>query len=224
MSDMLEGVTWFRGSSVRIRRAGLEIHVDPIGISDDSRADFILLTHPHYDNFSESDIDRVRTPRNRGARRHLDTHALRHAFPGHGVRVEGLHAPQLRGAELPRRVRVLRHDCIPVHRGAVDEGHVNRRDDIIGGDAVEGFGQRHPLRPRNRPREGHEHRDRVVKGDERPQGPHPVAMVLPVLVVVRGLHRRITPTAWPSSGRMRDFTASAHASGEPGRQKTSLPR
>lgn len=63
MSDMLEGVTWFRGSSVRIRRAGWEIHVDPIGIPDGSRADFILLTHPHYDNFSESDIDRVRTPR-----------------------------------------------------------------------------------------------------------------------------------------------------------------
>lgn len=62
MSEMLDGVTWFRGSSVRIRRAGLEIHVDPIGISDDSQADFILLTHPHYDNFSESDIDRIRTP------------------------------------------------------------------------------------------------------------------------------------------------------------------
>jgi L-ascorbate metabolism protein UlaG (beta-lactamase superfamily) len=63
MDDMLEGVTWFRGSSVRIRRAGLEVHVDPIGVSDDSKADFILLTHPHYDNFSERDIDRVRTPR-----------------------------------------------------------------------------------------------------------------------------------------------------------------
>jgi len=63
MDDMLEGVTWFRGSSVRIRRAGLEVHVDPIGISDESKADFILLTHPHYDNFSERDIDRVRTPR-----------------------------------------------------------------------------------------------------------------------------------------------------------------
>ncbi len=62
MSEMLDGVTWFRGSSVRIRRAGLEIHVDPIGVPDDSRADFILLTHPHYDNFSESDIDRIRTP------------------------------------------------------------------------------------------------------------------------------------------------------------------
>jgi L-ascorbate metabolism protein UlaG (beta-lactamase superfamily) len=36
--------------------------VDPIGVPGDSRADIILLTHPHYDNFSESDIDRLRTP------------------------------------------------------------------------------------------------------------------------------------------------------------------
>ena len=61
MSDVLDQVTWFRGTSVRIRRAGLEIHIDPIGVTDDSRADYILLTHPHYDNFSEADIDRVRT-------------------------------------------------------------------------------------------------------------------------------------------------------------------
>ena len=62
MSDMLDGVTWFRGSSVRVRRAGLVIHLDPIGVSDGSEADYILLTHPHYDNFSEADIDRIRTP------------------------------------------------------------------------------------------------------------------------------------------------------------------
>ena len=61
MSDVLDQVTWFRGTSVRIRRAGLEIHVDPIGVTGDSKADYILLTHPHYDNFSEADIDRVRT-------------------------------------------------------------------------------------------------------------------------------------------------------------------
>jgi L-ascorbate metabolism protein UlaG (beta-lactamase superfamily) len=60
--DLLEGVTWFRGSSVRIRRAGLEVHVDPIGLDDEGEADYILLTHPHYDNFSEDDIARVRTP------------------------------------------------------------------------------------------------------------------------------------------------------------------
>ena len=62
MRDLLDGITWFRGSSVRIRRNGVEIHVDPLGLSQDSRADLILLTHPHYDNFSENDIARVRTP------------------------------------------------------------------------------------------------------------------------------------------------------------------
>ncbi len=36
--------------------------MDPFGITEDSRADFILLTHPHYDSFSEEDIARVREP------------------------------------------------------------------------------------------------------------------------------------------------------------------
>lgn len=62
MRDLLEGITWFRGSSVRIRRAGLEIHVDPLGLTESSAADVVLLTHPHYDNFSEADIARVRKP------------------------------------------------------------------------------------------------------------------------------------------------------------------
>ena len=62
MSDELNGLTWFRASSVRIQRAGLNIHVDPIHVSDGSTADIVLLTHPHYDNFSEDDIARVRTP------------------------------------------------------------------------------------------------------------------------------------------------------------------
>ncbi|MDH3269840.1 MAG: MBL fold metallo-hydrolase [Gemmatimonadota bacterium] len=63
MSELLEGITWFRGSSIRIRRAGLEILIDPIGVDEDSEADFVLLTHPHYDNFSEDDIARVRGDR-----------------------------------------------------------------------------------------------------------------------------------------------------------------
>ena len=62
MRDLLAGVTWFRGSSVRIRRGGMEIHVDPLGLDEDSEADVVLLTHPHYDNFSEADIARVRGP------------------------------------------------------------------------------------------------------------------------------------------------------------------
>ena len=59
---MLEGITWFRQSSVRIRRSGIEMHVDPWGVSEESVANYILLTHPHYDNFSEDDIARVRGP------------------------------------------------------------------------------------------------------------------------------------------------------------------
>ena len=62
MRDLLDGITWFRGSSVRIRRDGLEIHVDPLGLTEASSADVVLLTHPHYDNFSEADIARVRKP------------------------------------------------------------------------------------------------------------------------------------------------------------------
>lgn len=59
---LLDGLTWFRGSSVRIRRDGLEVHVDPRGITEPGSADYILLTHPHYDNFSEDDIQRLSTP------------------------------------------------------------------------------------------------------------------------------------------------------------------
>ena len=38
MRDPLDGVTWFRGSSVRIRRDGVEIHVDPLGVTEASAA------------------------------------------------------------------------------------------------------------------------------------------------------------------------------------------
>ena len=62
MSTLLEGITWFRGSSVRIRRGGREIHIDPLRVPEESTADYILLTHPHYDNFSEDDIQRLRGP------------------------------------------------------------------------------------------------------------------------------------------------------------------
>lgn len=62
MRDLVAGVSWFRGTSVRIRRGGFEIHVDPLGLSANAQADVVLLTHPHYDNFSEADIARVRGP------------------------------------------------------------------------------------------------------------------------------------------------------------------
>lgn len=62
MREWLDGITWFRGSSVRVRGMGGEVHVDPSGVTEESAADIILLTHPHFDNFSEADIARVRGP------------------------------------------------------------------------------------------------------------------------------------------------------------------
>lgn len=60
MTDPLSGVTWIKQASIRIRREGRTLYVDPWGVPDDDASDFILLTHPHYDHFSEEDIDRVR--------------------------------------------------------------------------------------------------------------------------------------------------------------------
>jgi L-ascorbate metabolism protein UlaG (beta-lactamase superfamily) len=61
--QLLEGITWFRGSSVRIERDGVVIFIDPLDVTEPSEADYILLTHPHYDIFSEEDIARVRSSR-----------------------------------------------------------------------------------------------------------------------------------------------------------------
>lgn len=65
--QLLEGVTWYQGSSVRIRRGEVDLYVDPhgvdgVGAPDPNPASVILLTHPHYDNFSEEDLVRLRGP------------------------------------------------------------------------------------------------------------------------------------------------------------------
>ena len=39
MNDFLDGVTWFRHSSIRIRKGGVEIHVDPWGVTEKGEAD-----------------------------------------------------------------------------------------------------------------------------------------------------------------------------------------
>jgi L-ascorbate metabolism protein UlaG (beta-lactamase superfamily) len=63
MDKPLDGVTWFRRLAVAVERSGMRVFVDPFGIpAGVSPADFVLLTHPHYDVFSEEDIERVRGP------------------------------------------------------------------------------------------------------------------------------------------------------------------
>jgi len=38
------------------------VFVDPLGVTEPVDADYVLLTHPHWDIFSEEDIARVRSP------------------------------------------------------------------------------------------------------------------------------------------------------------------
>ncbi len=58
---MLENVTWFRQSAMRLRTDGLVVYIDPWGTSeDDEPADLILLTHAHDDHFRPEEIDRLR--------------------------------------------------------------------------------------------------------------------------------------------------------------------
>ena len=57
---MVDNITVNTQNSIRIAsRVGM-IYVDPLGINDDVHdADYILITHDHYDHFSPEDIEKV---------------------------------------------------------------------------------------------------------------------------------------------------------------------
>lgn len=56
---MLEGIQVLCHSSIRMKR-DMTIYFDPFQINhDDNDADILLITHDHYDHYSEEDIDRV---------------------------------------------------------------------------------------------------------------------------------------------------------------------
>lgn len=57
---MLEGVTLFCHSSIKLT-GSKTIYVDPYNINDEMHdADFILCTHTHYDHYSPEDIKKVK--------------------------------------------------------------------------------------------------------------------------------------------------------------------
>lgn len=59
--EALDGTRWFQQLAVQIRRGGQTVYIDPNGIPDgEPPADIVLLTHPHFDVFSEKDIEKVR--------------------------------------------------------------------------------------------------------------------------------------------------------------------
>ena len=57
---MLENIEVLFHSSIRINK-GVVIYIDPYKIEKNyNDADYIFITHDHYDHYSEPDIDRVR--------------------------------------------------------------------------------------------------------------------------------------------------------------------
>ncbi len=57
---MLDGIEVFTHSSIRIKDRKLTIYIDPYKMREEPHdADFVLITHQHYDHFSPEDIRKV---------------------------------------------------------------------------------------------------------------------------------------------------------------------
>jgi L-ascorbate metabolism protein UlaG (beta-lactamase superfamily) len=57
---MLDRFTWFRQSAFLWRGDGINVYIDPWGLTLDDPADVIFITHAHGDHFSPDDIERIR--------------------------------------------------------------------------------------------------------------------------------------------------------------------
>jgi L-ascorbate metabolism protein UlaG (beta-lactamase superfamily) len=57
---MTENIEVFTQSSIRIKDNGRTIYIDPFRMNEEPKnADYILITHDHYDHFSPEDIEKV---------------------------------------------------------------------------------------------------------------------------------------------------------------------
>jgi len=57
---MTENIEVFTQSSIKITDGENHIYIDPLGIKEEfCDADYILITHDHYDHFSPEDIKKV---------------------------------------------------------------------------------------------------------------------------------------------------------------------
>jgi L-ascorbate metabolism protein UlaG (beta-lactamase superfamily) len=59
---MTENIEVFTQSSIRIKDSGRTIYIDPFQMNEEPKnADYILITHDHYDHFSPEDIAKGQT-------------------------------------------------------------------------------------------------------------------------------------------------------------------
>ncbi|MFY9586168.1 MAG: MBL fold metallo-hydrolase [Actinomycetota bacterium] len=57
---MLDAFTWYKQAALKWQGKNLTVHVDPWGVPEgEEKADLLLITHAHFDHFSQEDIDRV---------------------------------------------------------------------------------------------------------------------------------------------------------------------
>jgi L-ascorbate metabolism protein UlaG (beta-lactamase superfamily) len=57
---MIDKIEVFTQSSIRIKDSGKTIYIDPFQMNEEPKnADYILITHDHYDHFSPEDIAKV---------------------------------------------------------------------------------------------------------------------------------------------------------------------
>ena len=59
---MLERFTWFKQAAYLWKGDGLNLYIDPWGVTVDDPADVIFITHAHGDHFCPEDIERIRKP------------------------------------------------------------------------------------------------------------------------------------------------------------------
>ena len=56
---MLDRFTWFRQSAYLWRGDGLNVYIDPWGVTGDPPADVVFITHAHFDHYNPDDLPKV---------------------------------------------------------------------------------------------------------------------------------------------------------------------
>jgi len=59
--DLLKSIHWIYHACFRIEIDNLIIYIDPWKIKNPKKADFVFVTHDHYDHFSLLDIEKIAT-------------------------------------------------------------------------------------------------------------------------------------------------------------------